>query len=157
MLGLEVRAAVAAMRTHREARALLGVAADYLAQAYALLPDLPSTAEVREQARDLLDRANAYATGLYAMLHDTDEPIAEDMRPRVQTALSSAQSDLKLVAEVRADLEINYLQALADVLPAGAAALAKAAAGAAADHWMLTVAVALAVLVAWRVLYPVRA
>lgn len=156
-MALEVRAAVAAMQTNREARALLGVAADYLRQAYELVSDLTNMADVQDQARDLLDGTNAYAQGIYAVLPDDDTPVAEDMRPRVQTALASAQRSLKVVAEVRADLEIDYLQALADVVPTGAAAIASAAAGAAVDHWVLTAGAVVALLIAWRLFLSPRA
>ncbi|HKQ96970.1 MAG TPA: hypothetical protein VJV75_03765 [Candidatus Polarisedimenticolia bacterium] len=151
-MALEVRSTVAAMRTNREARALLGVAADYLHQAFELVPELTDLGDVQDQARDLLERTNLYATGIYAMIRDDDQPISEDMRPRVQTALLQAQTNLRLVAEVRAELEIDYLEELVSIVPAGAAALAKAATSAALDHWPATIAAVVVALLAWHFL-----
>jgi hypothetical protein len=145
------------MKTNREGRALLGIAADYLSQAYGLVPDLTNMAGVQDQARELLDGTNAYAQAIYATVPDNDEPVDETMRPRIETALLSAQRGLRVVAEVRADLEISYLKEIADILPTGAAAIASAAAGAAADHWVLTACAAIGALIAWRLFLSPRA
>ena len=157
-MAFEVRTAVAAAKTNQDGRALLGIAVDYLRQAYALVPHITTMGidigDVQRNATQLLDSVNAYAQGIYAMIPDDQAPLDETIRARIQVALLQAQSDMKLVASVDAELEVNYLQALLGAISAGIVAVASAAAGAAFDQWPVTLAILVMIVLAWKYVLP---
>jgi hypothetical protein len=128
--------AAAALQTNRHGRAALGIAAANLRRGYDVIDDIePSLGtellapliglvesltdrDVRDQARDLLDRSNAYAQGLYATLPDDDGPIAPDRRAMVSTALEQAERNLRILEAVRADLVTTFLEDLGELVDA---------------------------------------
>jgi hypothetical protein len=146
-MAFAIAVAVEAAKTHQDGRQLLGVATDYLGRAYALVPELTTWGGVRDNARELLDRVNAYAGGIYAMLHDDGTLLSEQLRKSIGVALNQASEDMLLVESVDANLQWSFLQALADVIPAGIAAIAGAVGSVAFDHWFLTIAIAVVALV----------
>lgn len=153
MIGLQVRIAAAAAKTNRDGRALLGVAAAYLARAFAVLPQITNWADTQDNARELLDRSNLYAQSVYATIPDDDGPLSDARRAQVLEALSEADTNLALVVSVDANLRIDWLDELAGVIPAGIAAISTAAVGTALEHWVLTlvlIGVGLVVLLGWR-------
>ncbi|HYM46760.1 MAG TPA: hypothetical protein VES65_11455 [Solirubrobacteraceae bacterium] len=77
-----------------------------------------SDADVRSAGRDLLDRVNAYAEGLYATIHDDDQALEDDTRARVLTAMNQADSDLALLEKIQANLVETFEQDLEDLVAA---------------------------------------
>lgn len=130
-----IAAAVDAARTNREGRVLLGLAADYLQQAYVLAAQisqvgdwdwrrildpfavedrLTGVANVEEEARRLLDISNAYAGGIYATLPDDDSALTEDSRRRIGVALNNAYTDLGLVRSVQSDIQSQFIDSMTE-------------------------------------------
>ena len=132
--------ATAALESNRHGRAALGIAAAAIRRGYDVIGTIrPETAlggllqaggvfgglgdsDVRQQATDMLDRANAYAQGLYGMIPDTDDPIDDAMRSRVGVALDTALSDLKVVETVSSALVETFTSDLEDLVNAIASA-----------------------------------
>ncbi len=154
MASVTTQEAADAIRTNRQGRAALGIAAEAIKRGYevidtiepGLLRSIFSTgligyyfedqadSEVRQAGRDLLDQANAYAGGIYAVIPDDDNPIDGDTRKRVALALSTAEKDLGMLNEAQASLTESYLDELGDLVQAiedAASAVAEKAAAAA--------------------------
>lgn len=126
--------AVAALRTNRHARAALGIAAEAIRRGYDVIDTIePSLlteifiaplglaqsltdSEIRTQGKDLLDRTNAYAQGVYATIHDDDAILPEATRSRVGVALAQALSDLDLLTKVSNDVVSSFLDDLGELI-----------------------------------------
>lgn len=130
------------LKTNRHARAALGIAASHIREGYDVIESIKPTAldefieprgllaaalgvdpegeyaEVRAQGRDLLDRTNAYAGGVYAVIHDDDQALSEAMRGRVAIALEQASSGLQLLESVKENLVQTFVDELAELVTA---------------------------------------
>ncbi len=113
--------ALANMRTNAQARGVLGIAAKWLQQAYGILDTFTMwpTGTTKESARELLNRTNAYAQKVYAKLPNDTAPIDPMVRKQVVVATSQAATNLKLVSDVRNNLNQGFLTDVVDYLNSG--------------------------------------
>lgn len=138
------------LKSNRHARAALGISAEHLRSGYNVIESvkpslfddmlagrgLLATAlglnvsaaydEVRAQGRDLLDRTNAYAQGVYAQLPDDDQPLTANMRSQVALAINQAASDLNLLESVQSNLVQSFADDLMELIVAIATATREA-------------------------------
>jgi len=73
-----------------------------------------------------LDRTNAYAEGIYATIHDDDQPLGEATRGRVAIVLEQVSSNLRLIESIKADLVEPFIDELAELVRAVASATKEA-------------------------------
>ena len=126
---------IAAIKTNRQARAAVGIAASAIRNGYDVIDSIDSSTldkllfsffsdsvtgltGVREQARSLLDRSNAYAGGIFATIRDDDQPVPPATLQRVQVVLENAESDLEVLEAVKADLTQSFYDELGELLSA---------------------------------------
>lgn len=120
---------VARLQTNHHGRAALGLAAKAIRKGFEVTDEIrPSpwdfhledigNSEVRKQARELLERSNAYAQGIYATLPDNAEPLSDIKREYVRTALDSALTNLQLLVSVRRELVQDFTDDMLALLKA---------------------------------------
>lgn len=114
------------MQTNRQARAVLGIVAQYLQQGYATAQTVPSfispidgTKMAAAAMRTSLDQDNAYAQRVYAGLPDDDAPVSDLNRRKVTVAVTNALSTTRLVSTDSADLNRGLVGALVDLFKQG--------------------------------------
>lgn len=122
-------AITAGIKTNRQGRQVMGLVADMLRDGYNLVPTLkddfaegflgPLSApfeELREQAISRLDLANAYAQGIYARIHDDDEPFDESLRERVGVSVKQAQQVVSELSKDSDEMAESYLDEMAEIV-----------------------------------------
>jgi hypothetical protein len=139
MASTDTKAAIASIATQvqsvGQARATLGVVTQVLADGYARLPSLTTTADVQASAKSLLDQNNAYAQKIYAVFN-TDDPAVQDEdisvynATRIAACMEMARSNVRLIEDIAAQDIWNLAQLFKDAI-AAAIAIAKTAANAA--------------------------
>jgi hypothetical protein len=114
------------MQTNRQARAVLGVVAQYLQQGYTAAQGVPSfispidgTKMAAAAMRTSLDQDNRYAQRVYAGLPDDDAPISDLNRRKVTVAVTNALGTTRLVSTDSADLNRGLTGALVDMFQQG--------------------------------------
>lgn len=122
-LSAEDAALLTRMRTNRQARAVLGLIAQYLRRGYEIAQTVPSfispidgTKMAAESMRSLLDSNNRWAQKVYAAIPDDDAPVSDLNRKKVTLALTQTRSSLALVSSSADDLNRGLAGALADLL-----------------------------------------
>ena len=83
--------AVSSVRTDADARAVLGVIAGDLADAYTLLPQISESQGLRAQALSYLNTVNAYAQEIYAKVPNDDADLSTSNSARL--GLLASQTD----------------------------------------------------------------
>jgi hypothetical protein len=111
------------MRTNRQARAVLGVVAQYLRKGYDIAQTVPSfispidgTKMAAEAMRSNLDSDNRWSQKVYAAIPDNDDPVSDLNRKKVTIALTQARGTLTLVSSGAEDLNRGLMGSLADLL-----------------------------------------
>jgi len=131
----QAAALLAPMQTNRQARAVLGVVAQYLQQGYQVAATVPSfispvdgTKIASKAMVTLLNTDNSYAMRVYAGLPDDDAPVSPLNRKKVTLAVTQALSSTRLVSTEAADLNRGLTGALIDLFKEGLHKLATDAA-----------------------------
>lgn len=131
----QAAALLAPMQTNRQARAVLGIVAQYLQQGYQTAATVPSfispidgTTIASKAMVSLLDTDNRYAMRVYAGLPNDDVPVSPLNRKKVTLAVTQALSSTKLVSTEAADLNRGLVGALIDMFKEGLQKLATDAA-----------------------------
>ncbi len=113
---------LARMQTNRQARAVLGVVAQYLRQGYEVAKTVPSfispidgTKKAAEAMRIGLDQINNYAQRVYNAIPNDDTPLSDLNRKKVGLSLSQARSELAMVSTDANDLNRGLTGALVDL------------------------------------------
>ena len=161
----QAAALLAPMQTNRQARAVLGVVAQYLQQGYQTAATVPSfispidgTTIASKAMVSLLDTDNRYAMRVYAGLPDNDAPLTPLNRQKVTLAVTQALSSTKLVSTEATDLNRGLVGALIDMFKEGVQKLVSSAAHnpLAALKWVgIGVAVLVAVYVAGKLVHTI--
>jgi hypothetical protein len=114
---------LARMQTNRQARAVLGVVAQYLRRGYEVAQTVPSfispidgTKLAAEAMRGNLDSDNRWSQKVYAAIPDDDAPISDLNRKKVTIALTQARGTLALVSSSAEDLNRGLFGSLSDLL-----------------------------------------
>ena len=112
---------LAAMRTNRQARSVLGAVAQTLQTAYA--KHLPALARATSAGRDLqatmksrLDTVNNYAQRVYAGIPDDDAPVSDLNHRKVSLTVAQARDAAQDIDAAVASQRLDVGQGLADVL-----------------------------------------
>lgn len=129
----EITRAASAVMTNRQGRQLLGIVATRLQQGYTIVATIPSnmwwgvlrwaryfdgTKNLADQARNLLDRTNAFAMRVYKTLPNNDVPISLQARNQVQVALAQASSSLQLISSAANEIHKGLIDDLIDAINA---------------------------------------
>jgi hypothetical protein len=114
-------AAVAAkITTIGDARAALGVVSHTLANAYERLPDITTTADLRDTAREYLDQVNSYAQRIYRIWNDDpdlqDEDISTLNASKVGLCISQANKALSDIENLANTEYWDIAEAIEEVL-----------------------------------------
>lgn len=121
----QAAALLAPMQTNNQARAVLGVVAQYLQHGYQVAGTVPSfvlpdgTSMASAAMVSLLDTDNRYAMRVYAGLPSDDAPVSPLNRKKVALAVTQALSSTRLVSTEAADLNRGLIGALMDMFKEG--------------------------------------
>ena len=121
----QAAALLAPMQTNNQARAVLGVVAQYLQHGYQVAGTVPSfvlpdgTSMASAAMVSLLDTDNRYAMRVYAGLPSDDAPVSPLNRKKVTLAVTQALSSTRLVSTEAADLNRGLIGALMDMFKEG--------------------------------------
>jgi len=121
----QAAALLAPMQTNNQARAVLGVVAQYLQHGYQVAGTVPSfvlpdgTSMASAAMVSLLDTDNRYAMRVYAGLTSDDAPVSPLNRKKVALAVTQALSSTRLVSTEAADLNRGLIGALMDMFKEG--------------------------------------
>jgi hypothetical protein len=127
----EIAKVTAAATTNRQARQLLGIAAEYLKRGYAIVDTVPSnmwfgvlrwaryfdgSADLAKRMRQLLDQNNAFAQKVYKQLPNDDAPVLPAHKNQVKVALSQASSNLQLISSAANNIHQSFIDDMVDAL-----------------------------------------
>jgi hypothetical protein len=120
-LSAEDTALLSHVQTNRQARAVLGIIAQYLQRAYALTETMPhitqpGTGALAKGWKQTLDNSNRYAQKTYAAIPDDDSPLSDLNRRRLQESLREARWSLSEIGEQAADIDRGLTGTIADML-----------------------------------------
>lgn len=117
------------VKTNRQARQLLGIAADFLRQGYAVAETVPTslwwgvavrhldnTAELAKSMRELLDRNRRYVDKIYRTIPDNDGKLTPAHRKQVKVAVTQASSNLKIVSSSKDQVNMRFIDALIEAM-----------------------------------------
>lgn len=111
---------LAKMQTNQQGRAVLGVVAQYLQRAYALVDSassvMPGTGSLKSAMRSRLDNTNRYAQKTYAGLPDDATPLSPQNRRRIEEAVREARAALSEFPADVEDINRGFTGALVDTL-----------------------------------------
>lgn len=111
---------LAKMQTNRQARAVLGVVAQYLRRGYELVDSassvMPGTASLKDAIKRGLDGTNRYAQKTYAGIPDDDAPLSPLNRRKVEECVREARTHLSEIPSDVEDINRGFTGALADTL-----------------------------------------
>lgn len=115
-------ALLARMQTNRQARAVLGVVAQYLRQGYEVANTVPSfispidgTKMAASAMRGLLDQTNNYGQRVYKAIPDDDAPVSDLNRKKVGLTLQQARENLLMVSTEANNLNTGLTGALLEL------------------------------------------
>lgn len=115
-------ALLARMQTDRQARAVLGVVAQYLKQGYEVANTVPTfispidgTKMAASAMRGLLDQTNTYGQRVYKAIPDDDAPLSDLNRKKVGLTLQQARENLLMVSTEANNLNSGLTGALMDL------------------------------------------
>lgn len=122
-LSAQDAALIARIRTNRQARAALGIVAQYLRQGYDIAKTVPSfispvdgTKMAAAQMRSTLDQDNNYARRVYATIPDDDAPVSDLVRQKIGLVLAQTRSTLAIVSTEANDLNRGLTGSLMDLI-----------------------------------------
>jgi hypothetical protein len=115
-------ALLARMQTDRQARAVLGVVAQYLRKGYEVAQTVPSfispidgTKAAAAAMRVGLDQINNYAQRVYNAIPNDDAPVSDLNRKKVGLSLAQARTELAIVSTDANDLNQGLTGALLEL------------------------------------------
>ena len=109
-------------RTNAQAKDALAIATRYLTMAYTKAMALSTTANLRANTLDLLDRNRKYVETLYRNLPTDQNPVTSVDAKKIATALKQTESNVSLVNSVDSTMKQSYLTDLTNSLKAKIAA-----------------------------------
>lgn len=116
-------ALLARVRTDRQARAVLGIVAQYLRQGYEVADNASggpllylSNRELKKQFKESLDENNRWAQKVYASIPDDDAPVSPLNLKKVGLALAQARETFAMVKSDADDLNRGLTGALLDMV-----------------------------------------
>lgn len=111
---------LARMQTNRQARAVLGVVAEFLRRGYAMVDSassvMPGTSALKDAIRRGLDGTNTYAQKTYAGIPDDDAPLSPLNRRKVEECVREARQHLSEIPSDVEDINRGFTGALVDTL-----------------------------------------